>query len=383
MHDFIVVYAKKKKHSKNDEMGWSRNLFPRTAEQNALYKNPDNDPRGPWQSDNMTVKTYSKDYDYPIETPNGEVAYPTKGRCWFTSKERMKKLIEDNRIWFGRSGNGVPRIKRFLSEVQSGTVPVTWWKREDFGDNQEATQELRDLFKDTGVPFETPKPVRLIGKILQLSTTKTDNDIILDFFSGSATAAHSVLDMNKEDNGNRRFVMIQIDENIDNRTFSTICEVGKERIRRAGKKILEENADKEGIENLDVGFKVFKLDETNLKMWDEQTEDLEGDLFDLTEPVKEGRTQEDVLYEILLKYGIDLTVPIEEKMIAGCTVYSVGLGYLFICLERDLTLEQVEEIAKEKPSRIVFYDDSFKTDVVRTNAQQLLKRFGIEDIRVI
>ncbi len=165
--------------------------------------------------------------------------------------------------------------------------------------------------------------------------------------------------------------------------YKNICEIGKERIRRAAELVLEENKNNKEKENADLGFKVFKLDDTNLKLWNEETTHLEETLFDLIDPVKEGRTQEDVVYEILLKYGIDLTVPIEEKMIASKTVYSVGMGYLLVCLDRDLTLEQIEEMAKNQPERIVFYDEGFKDDTVRTNAQQILKRYGIEDIRVI
>ncbi|MGO0715569.1 site-specific DNA-methyltransferase [Bacillus subtilis] len=183
--------------------------------------------------------------------------------------------------------------------------------------------------------------------------------------------------------------MIQLPEITDEKSeafkagYKNICEIGKERIRKAGKKIIDELKDDKTRRDLDIGFKVFKLDETNLKMWDEESIDLENTLLDIVEPIKEGRTQFDVVYEILLKYGIDITVPIEELIIANKAVYSVGMGYLLICLERDLSLEQIEEMAKQQPARIVFYDEGFKDDTVRTNAQQILKRYGIEDIRVI
>jgi adenine-specific DNA-methyltransferase len=345
MHDFIVVYAKKKKHSKNDEIGWNRNLFPRTDEQNALYKNPDNDPRGPWQSDNMTVKTYSKDYDYPIETPNGEVAYPTKGRCWFTSKERMKQLIEDNRVWFGRNGDGVPRIKRFLSEVQSGTVPVTWWKREDFGDNQEATQELRELFNDTGVPFETPKPVRLIKKILELATNKDSGDLVLDFFAGSGTTAQALLEMNKEDNGNRQFILVQVPEPTDNNYYSTIAEVTKERIRRSIRVIKEKS---ENVPTFDLGFKVYHMDKTNIRKWElfkeKSSERLNEQIAWITDtPIKEDAVDIDIVTELILQQGFPLDSNSEKVNKYSNSLWVIKHGDipfpLVVCLDEKLQEE--------------------------------------------
>src|SRR5699024_4396195 len=190
------------------------------------------------------------------------------------------------------------------------------------------------------------------------------DDYVMDFFSGSATTAHSVMHLNALDGGNRKYMMVQLPEVTDEKSaaykagYKNICEIGKERIRRAGKKIVEENQGKEGIEELDIGFKVFKLDETNLKIWDEETNDLHSELWGQVEPLKEGRTQEDVVYEILLKYGIDLTVPIEVKQVNGKTIFSVGMDYLLICLERDLTLEFIEDMLKQHPDcrRVVFYD---------------------------
>src|SRR5699024_3019154 len=265
---------------------------------------------------------------------------------------------------------------------------MTIWKYEEVGHSQNASQNLKKLF-DNKAYFTYPKPVKLIKRIIELYSN--DNSIILDFFSGSATTAHAVMNLNIEDDGNRKFIMVQLPEEVDEKSeayadgYYTICDIGKERIRRAGKKIIEENQDKEGIENLDIGFKVFKLDETNLKIWDEETNNLQAELWGQVEPLKEGRTQEDVVYEILLKYGIDLTVPIEEKQVNGKTIFSVGMDYLLICLERDLTLEFIEDMLKQHPDcrRVVFYDEGFKNDTVRINAEQLLKRYGIEDIRVI
>ncbi|MBY6271804.1 MAG: site-specific DNA-methyltransferase [Bacillaceae bacterium] len=352
MHDYILVYAKIKKQTKNDKKGWSRNLLPRTAEQNALYKNPDNDPRGPWQSDNLTVKTYSKDYDYPIITPSGRVVYPPKGRCWATSKEKMEELIKDNRIWFGKTGDGVPRLKRFLSEVQSGTVPVTWWKREECGDNQEATQELRKLFGNTGVPFETPKPVRLIKRILQLSTQSNNNDIVLDFFAGSGTTAQAVLEMNKEDNGNRQFILIQIPDKTNHEHYPTIAEVTKERIRRSIQKLNEQDNNEN---HLDRGFMVYKLDKTNLRKWtssaSENLEQLEAnlDMFVNTH-FTEGWTEKDVIIELMLNQGFPLDSSIEQlKEIENNTVWTVRHEdvpfNMHVCLDESLHKSTVDYLA--------------------------------------
>lgn len=225
MHDFILVYAKNKINGQKSS-GWVRNLLPRTDEMNERYDNPDNDPRGLWKSSDLSVKTYSKEYDYPITTPSGRKVNPPQGRCWRTSKENLKKLIRDNRVWFGPKGDGVPSVKRFLSEVQQGMVPVTIWFREEVGDNQEARQELKELFPDVEFPFETPKPTRLIKRILQLATDK--DSVVLDSFAGSATTAHATLDLNKEDGGNRRFVLVEMEDYAN--------DITAERVRRVIRK---------------------------------------------------------------------------------------------------------------------------------------------------
>jgi len=223
-HDFIVCYAKSKSN-------WKRNLLLRTQEQDARYKNLDNDPRGVWASSDFTVKTYSVDYDYPITTPSGRVVNPTDGRCWMTSKDKLKVLIDDNRIWFGKKGDGVPRIKKFLSEVQEGTVPLTIWLHSEVGHNQSAKQELKKIFPEQSSPFETPKPSSLIERILQIATTS--NDIILDSYAGSGTTAHSVLNSNSIDGANRKYILIQVDETNKKGDFVNIAEtITAERVKR-------------------------------------------------------------------------------------------------------------------------------------------------------
>jgi adenine-specific DNA-methyltransferase len=208
MHDFVMCYAKNKNN--NDEIGWKRNLLPRSEEANNRYKNLDNDVRGVWKSSDFSVKTYSKDYDYPVTTPSGRIVNPPQGRCWRTSKVNFQKLLDENRIWFGEKGENVPSIKRFLTEVQDGSVPVTLWLRDEVGDNQEARQVLKNIFSDVEFPFDTPKPPRLIEKIIKI--TANDNDIILDSFAGSGTTAHAVLNLNNQDGGNRKFILIEMED---------------------------------------------------------------------------------------------------------------------------------------------------------------------------
>ncbi len=195
-HDFILVYKR---------ATWKINLLERTDSQLDRYKNPDNDERGVWKSTDFSVKTYSENYDYPIALPSGRIVNPPAGRCWTTSKERLQDLINDNRIWFGEKGNNVPALKKFLSEVKEGTTPITIWTYEEVGHNQSAKQELKAIFADTQIQFETPKPVSLINRILKLSTTSTAT--VLDFFAGSGTTGHAVMALNAEDGGSRQFIL--------------------------------------------------------------------------------------------------------------------------------------------------------------------------------
>lgn len=264
-HDYMLIYCKN-----NQECTIGR--LKRSAEADARYKNLDNDPRGIWISDNLTVKTYSEKYDYPITTPSGRIVSPAHGSCWRVSKEKFLSLVADNRIWFGEDGANVPRLKRFLTEVQQGMVPTTLWLHQDVGHNQEARQELKALFDDKGY-FDGPKPIRLINRVLQIANTQ-ENDIILDFFAGSGTTGQAVMELNAEDGGNRQFILVQLPEVIDakkqassyhfvtqtlGKTEATIFEITAERLRRAGEKVKQDHADKPHITTLDVGFKAFTL----------------------------------------------------------------------------------------------------------------------------
>ena len=267
-HENIYCYAKSKDL-------FSRNLLPMTDEQKSRYKNLDNDSRGPWTSGDISVSRVTEKDIYGIKTPSGREIYPPNGRSWRVSEEKLNDLIKDNRIWLGENGDNVPRIKRFLSEVQNGIVPISLWYHEEVGHTQSADQNLKKLFNDKAL-FDYPKPVELIKKELLLATDK--NDIVLDFFSGASTTAHAVMQLNMEDIGKRKFIMVQLPELTYEKSdayksgYKNICEIGKERIRRAGDKIVSENKDKEGIENLDIGFKVFKLDcnKGDSKMYNEK-----------------------------------------------------------------------------------------------------------------
>lgn len=253
-HDYILAYTK------NIER-FAVGLLPRTDQANARYKNPDNDPKGPWTPDNMTVKTYSASYDYPITTPNGSIMTPPNGRCWFTSKDRMQELINEGRVWFGEDGGNMPRLKRYLSDVQQGMTPITIMKHTEVGHNQEGRQELKQLFGGDGV-FDGPKPVRLIKRLLTLANLDNDS-IVVDFFGGSSSTADAIMQINTEEGKTIRYCMVQWQEICKEGShaykagYRTIDEIGIERIKRAAKKIKEENPDYAG----DLGFKHYTLED--------------------------------------------------------------------------------------------------------------------------
>ncbi|HID9281265.1 TPA: site-specific DNA-methyltransferase [Serratia marcescens] len=382
-HDHVLCYCRNASLSER-VIG----LLPMDDEAISRYKNPDNDPRGVWTSVPAIAQAGhgTKNQFYTLTTPSGREVDPPSGSCWRYTYQKMQEAISDNRIWFGSDGDGVPRIKKFLNEGQQGlTIESMWWAK-NVGNNDSAKRELTKLFNGKAV-FDTPKPSSLINQMLQVSTD--ERSIVLDFFSGTAPTAQAVMQLNVKDRGQRKFVMIQLPEltSDDSEAFKagykTIAEIGKERIRRAAAKIKEENPDYKG----DLGFKVFKLDSTNIKPWELDFDLTEQDLEDQISNIKHGREEEDVLFEVLLKYGLDLTLPITEHSVAGHKVFDIGMGALMICLSDDITLDVVEGIAKLKDElnpeimRVVFKDAGFADDVVKTNAVQILKQAGIEDVR--
>lgn len=386
-HDYVLMYAK---YIEKFKIG----RLPRTEEANARYNNPDNDPRGVWKPGDLSVKTYNAECDYPITLPSGRVVEPPTGRCWRQSKEAFQRNVEDNRIWFGADGNSVPQVKRFLNELKyDGMAPTSIMFYKNVGHSQEGAKEVTALL-EAGA-FDGPKPVRLLNRLLTLANTDKDS-IILDFFSGSATTAHAVMQLNAEDGGNRKFIMVQLPELCDEKSeaykagYKNICEIGKERIRRAGKKILEEKGDQIAIGDeekkpLDVGFKVFKLDTSNLKLWDntpitgdDQIEMFTERMNSMIDSIKDDRTDMDVVYEIMLKMGVPLDVPVQYIEVNGKIVYIVGEFLLMIALFDNITAEDIESIAAYAPAKIICAESSFKDDSALSNAHYILRDKQIE-----
>lgn len=374
-HDYIVMCAKR---IENFKIG----RLERTQEANARYSNPDNDPRGVWTSGDMLVKTYNKSCDYPITTPSGKIVNPVPGRCWRFSEESFLEKVKDNRIWFGPEGNGVPRVKRFLSELKfEGMAPTSILFHKEVGHSQEGSKEVTALFGDKGV-FDGPKPVRLLQRLLTLANLD-DNSIILDFFSGSASTAHAVMKMNAEKQKHCPFIMVQLPEHISEKKkeqgYETVCEIGKERIRRAGKKIKEESP--LTTQDLDTGFRVLKLDSTNMQDIYYSPKDIsQADLFSQVDNVKPDRTGEDLLFQVMLELGTTLDSKIETTTIAGKTIYNVAEGYLVACFDPDVTDEVVKAIAQMQPAYAVLRDTSMKDDSTATNFEQIFKTYSPDTV---
>jgi adenine-specific DNA-methyltransferase len=380
-HDFILVYAKRKDL-------WFPNLLERTEEMNARYKNMDDDPRGDWKATDATAQgghgTTSQ--FYVLRAPNGKEHHLTAGRCWVYTEKVMNEMIADNRVWFGSDGNNVPALKRFLTEVKQGTACQTIWGYREVGHNQEGKKEIKDLFKS--VPFDTPKPTRLLKRIVKLATNQ--DDIILDFFSGSATTAHAVMQLNAEDGGNRRFICVQLPEVCDEKSdafkagYQNICEIGKERIRRAGQKIKEGHKEKESIDNLDIGFRVLKVDSTNMKDVYYSPQDYQPELFDnVIDNIKEDRTAQDLLFQVMLDLGVLISSKIMESMINGKKVFDVADGYLMACYDHNVTDDTIKEIAMKKPYYFVMRDSSMASDSVATNFDQIFETYSPDTIRKV
>lgn len=385
MHDYILCYAKK--HISFNTEGWQIGLLPRGNEVPEGYSNPDNDPRGNWTSVVLSAKSGSEKLLYKITTPSGRICVPPSGRFWSVNEEKFKALLNDNRIWFGKNGDGTPRQKTFLSEVQNGLRPNTIWLHNEVGHNQEGKQETKELFNGIGV-FDGPKPVRLLRHICTITNMKK-TDIILDFFSGSATTAHAVMQLNAEDQGNRKFIMVQLPELCDEKSeaykagYANICEIGKERIRRAGEKVKEES----GLTaaDIDIGFKVFKLNTSNIRKWEPDYDNIEQSLTDYVDNYVDGRSEFDVVYEIMLKCGLDLTYAIDEYEVGAKKIYAIGYGALMICLADNITTDVAQEMVKLKNQlspetwKVVFKDNGFKSDSDKTNIKEILKCGGLEE----
>ncbi|MBA6233966.1 MULTISPECIES: site-specific DNA-methyltransferase [unclassified Colwellia] len=383
-HDYVLCFAKNINATER-----ALKQLPMNEKALSNYKNPDNDLRGEWKSDPATAQGGhgTKSQFYTLTAPNGKNHELESGRCWLYTKPVMEEAIKDGRIWFGREGNGVPRIKTYLHAKERGLTPETILFASEVGTNESAKNNLKKLF-DGHAAFDTPKPVNLISTLMQMGLG--DDDIILDFFAGSGTTAQSVYELNQVDNKTRKFILVQLPETTNAKSeasklgYTTINQITKDRLKNVIKGITVTPGNKN-----DLGFKVLKLDETNIRPWDADFDNLEQILQLASESIKPDRSSEDVLYEIFLKYGYNLTTPVETEIVNGKQVFVVGAGALIVCLDDDITGEVVEGIAKLKTdldpetTQVVFKDAGFADSNVKTNAIQILKQAGIEDVKSI
>ena len=376
-HEYALVYAKSISQ-------FSLHLLPRTDDMNSRYKNPDNDPRGPWQSGDLVASGERSNGHFIITSPiSGKEFDVPQGKHWVYSEENLRALVADNQIWFGADGTSFPRKKRFLSDVQDGRTPNTMWLSEEVGHNQTATREVKAIFNDEKV-FDFPKPVSYIKQMLIVGSSK--DAVIMDFFSGSGTTAHAVLQQNVDDGGNRKYIMVQLPEETGTESgafkagYKTICDIGEERIRRAGKKIREESPLTTG--ELDAGFRVFRVDSSNMKDVYYRPKDYkQGQMNLFADNIKEDRTPEDLLFQVMLDLGVLLSSRIEETVIAGKKVFSVADGYLIACFDKDVTEETVKAIAQKHPFYAVFRDSGMATDSVMTNFEQIFETYSPKTVR--
>jgi adenine-specific DNA-methyltransferase len=395
-HDHVLIYAK-------DTSAAKILLQPRSDEQNAAYSNPDNHPKGPWKATPLHARSGSDTRPYVFRT--GLSWSPPPGTFRRYSDATMAEMEQGDEIWFGSDGRATPSRKSFLCDVKAGVTPVTIWLHEEVGHTHEANEEVKSLMG--GGVFDTPKPLRLLRRILEITTPADEPVLVMDFFAGSGTTAHAVLLQNQLDGGNRRFAVVQLPEPLSATNAkqesatqfcktagvaSTVAELTKERIRRAGRQLREENTSCRG----DLGFRVFKLDTSNVRPWEASRETLAEALTAAVDHVKPGREENDLLYDIILKHGLDLCAATEEKQIGNHKVRSVGGGAVFTCFGSQITAADVEqladgianwrdELAPARPelSRVVFRDSAFETDVAKTNLALILKEHGFDEKLVV
>ena len=376
-HDYIICYTKCKDTFQIGKL-------PRTEEMNAAYKNPDNHPKGPWKSTPLHARSGSEalaNFSYTFK--NGVVFRPPTGTYSRYSADTLRQFDEGNEIWFGYDGTSIPSRKTFLCDLKhDGVVPRTLIPFSVGGHNHEADEEVKGLLNKK--VFTSPKPTKLLKHLLVIANPKLDS-IVLDFFSGSATTAHAVMQLNAEDGGNRKFIMVQLPEATDEKSeaykagYKNICEIGKERIRRAGKKIKEENPE---AKNLDTGFRVLKLDSSNMQdVYYTPAEFNERDLFE--DNIKSDRTEEDLLFQTMIELGIELSAKIEQTQIAGKTVWNVSDGYLMACFDEAVNETTITEIAKQQPYYFVMRDKSLANDNVADNFEQIFNHYSKDTIRRI
>jgi adenine-specific DNA-methyltransferase len=395
-HDYILCFAK-------NAIAVNLQHRERSVDQIARYKNPDNHVKGPWAPGDLMANIkggrFVKSLNFPIVNPQtGEEHFPGNNGNWRFSRETITTLLANNEIYFGETGRGKPKLKRFLCDVKEGvTYPSIW----DFVPlNTSGSNEMGGIFGNPTI-FESPKPVGLIQELIKLGCKS--NEVVLDFFAGSGTTGHAVMAQNAADNGNRRYILVQLPEPLDPENKDqkvaadfcdklgkpcTIAELTKERLRRAANKIKDENPLFHG----DLGFRVFKLDSSNIRTWEPDRNDLDATLFNSIEHLKGDRSESDILYELLLKLGLDLCVPIEKRLFAGKEVHSIGGGVLLVCLSTHIGRDEVEplaqgivawyeELASAGDTTCVFRDSAFADDVVKINLAAILQQHGLEIIR--
>ncbi len=366
-HEHIIAIAK---HKEN----WDRVLLPREGE--SAYKNPDNHPKGPWKLDPITAHN-QYNADYKITKPNGVVLSRPKDRYWAFSEQTIKEKIANNEIYWG-DGDSYPMIKRFLSDTQDGLVPTTIFSRKFAGDTSSSKKQLDELLDNKGI-FDYSKPTLLIKRLLQISTR--ENSLILDFFGGSGTTADAVMQLNAEDGGNRKFILCTLDEEVADKSaakeagYETIDQISRERIRRAAAKIQEEHPELVGKQ--DFGFKAYKLDSSNFKDVSALPDQfIQGELFDSVSNIKEGRTGLDLLFQVMLTWGMELSLSIDLEKVAGAEVYDVDQGSLMACFEDEISEDVIRHIAQAQPLRAVCRDSSFANSADKINVSEIFKELS-------
>lgn len=370
--EHILTYAKDSVYLKSVGVG--------KLDLTASFKNPDNDPNGPWASKPWKVGSDQSGSKYEIVTPTGKVL---DGE-WMGEEATYKKFLAEGRIYFPKGGDGMPRKKYYQFErEEEGQCATNWWPHEQFGNNQEANNQMAELFGIKNI-FSNPKPVKLIRAMIKIANVNA-YDICMDFFSGSATTAHALMELNAEERRNRKFILVQLPETPDKKSeaykagYKTICDIGEERIRRAGKKIKEETG-----ADIDYGFRCFRVDSSNMKdVYYKPSDVKQGELDLFTDNIKEDRTPEDLLIQVMLDLGVLLSSKVEEEEMAGKKVFSVADGYLMACFDRDVTDDVVTAIARKHPFYAVFRDSSFSSDSVAANFEQIFDTYSPQTVRKV
>ncbi|MCI9081619.1 MAG: site-specific DNA-methyltransferase [Lachnospiraceae bacterium] len=376
-HDYILCYAK----NISDAVC---NGLPRSGEANRRYSNPDQDPRGPWKAGDLSVGPVVESKVYEITTPGGRKVLPPNGYCWRLDKNTFQKYVEDKRIWFGPDGNNVPSIKRFLSEVKQGMTPMTIWKYGEVGHSQDATKRLKELFENRAY-FDYPKPVELIKRCIQLYADK--DSLILDFFSGSGTTAQAVMELNAEDGGKRKYIMVQLPEKCRERSiaykdgYENICQIGEDRIRRAADLI----AERYPASDFDSGFRLFRLDESNMKdVYFTASEYSQNLLLQLASNIKADRSEEDIFFGCIIDWGLPLSGVCKTERIDGCKVLNYGEGALSACFSDKMTDRVITYMAEKRPQKAVFLDIRFKSSGQKEKVLEIFRTISPETyIKVI